>query len=375
MPAPTENLLIQPATSTLRVELEPAHNAFQSLVLLAKANEQPGSSEWVDQTHRKMTPEERQTNRLVIIGLYFSITPAESWPSFPAFLAHLESLSGENLRDRMLNKYASLASCTESKGETSSSTNGAIDFDQILRSSDNYLDFLRQHFDESYIDEDLEIQAYTYITDLPRLKSLILNHLHSMWDKYLAVEWERIRPMLLDSVNAFRQVDLTSMEPMEAARFITGHELDESKWSKMLENAKQIIFIPSMHIGPYLWHWDSDDRHYILFGARLPTGVQYEAPDLNRAEIIVRLNALADDSRLRILRYTAEKGEQRAQDLIQMLDLSQSAVSRHLQQLTATGCLSERRCEGGKCYQINPERIRDTLQAVGVFLKVDPLHS
>ena len=322
-----------------------------------------------------MTPEERQTNRLVIIGLYFSITPAESWPSFPAFLAHLESLSGENLRDRMLNKYASLASCTESKGETSSSTNGAIDFDQILRSSDNYLDFLRQHFDESYIDEDLEIQAYTYITDLPRLKSLILNHLHSMWDKYLAEEWERIRPMLLDSVNAFRQVDLTSMEPMEAARFITGHELDESKWSKMLENAKQIIFIPSMHIGPYLWHWDSDDRHYILFGARLPTGVQYEAPDLNRAEIIVRLNALADDSRLRILRYTAEKGEQRAQDLIQMLDLSQSAVSRHLQQLTATGCLSERRCEGGKCYQINPERIRDTLQAVGVFLKVDPLHS
>lgn len=375
MPAPTENLLLQPAISTLRVELEPAHNAFQSLVLLAKADEQPGSSQWVEQTYAKMTPEERQTNRLVMIGLYFSITPAESWSSFQAYLDHLDSLSAESLRDRMLSKYASLIACTETSENAPADSGKYIDFSQVLRSPEQYLDFLRQHFDESYIDEDLETQAFAYITDLPKLKPLILDHLRHMWEKYLSAEWERTRPILQDSVNAFRQVDLASMDPLKAASFITGHELNEEKWAGMLENARQIIFIPSMHIGPYLWRWDADGRHYILFGARLPSGVQYDAPDLSRAEIIVRLNALADDSRLRILRYTAENGEQRAQDLIQMLDLSQSAVSRHLQQLTATGYLSERRCEGGKCYQLNPERIRDTLQAVDAFLKVDPLRS
>jgi DNA-binding transcriptional ArsR family regulator len=86
----------------------------------------------------------------------------------------------------------------------------------------------------------------------------------------------------------------------------------------------------------------------------------------------VRLNALADDSRLRILRFIAENGEQRAQDLIPVLNLSQSAVSRHLQQLAATGYLSERRCEGGKCYRLNPERTSDTLRAVEAFLKIPP---
>jgi DNA-binding MarR family transcriptional regulator len=50
------------------------------------------------------------------------------------------------------------------------------------------------------------------------------------------------------------------------------------------------------------------------------------------------------------------------------LELSQSAVSRHLKQLSATGYLNERRCEGAKCYKLNPERIEDTLSAIAAFL-------
>ena len=57
-----------------------------------------------------------------------------------------------------------------------------------------------------------------------------------------------------------------------------------------------------------------------------------------------------------------------SQDLIAGLELSQSTVSRHLKQLTATGYLTERRCNGAKCYTLNPRRIRDTLQALSVFL-------
>jgi DNA-binding transcriptional ArsR family regulator len=53
---------------------------------------------------------------------------------------------------------------------------------------------------------------------------------------------------------------------------------------------------------------------------------------------------------------------------METLDLSQSASSRHLKQLSATGFLSERRCNGAKCYKLNAERLDDTLQAVSVFL-------
>ena len=370
MPAPTDSLLVRPITNTLRVELEPVHNAFNSLLLLAKANEKSGTSDWVIQTDLAMTPEERSVNNLVVIGLYYSIVPERSWPSFPAYVTYLESLSGESLRERILNKYASMTLCKDEDEIEPAQTAKDVDFDQVLVSPKSYLEFLYQHFDESYIDEDLETAAYAYIIDPVRMKSLIINHLKEMRSKYLAPEWERIRPILQDSVNAFRQVDLSDMPPLEAARFITGHELDEDKWASILDGNSQVTFVPSLHIGPYLWHWGNQDRKYILFGARIPAGVQLEAPELSRAEIIVRLNALADDSRLRLLHYLAHNGEQRSQDLIQMLDLSQSAVSRHLQQLTATGYLSERRCEGSKCYRINPERVSDTFHALEAFLKI-----
>jgi ArsR family transcriptional regulator len=106
----------------------------------------------------------------------------------------------------------------------------------------------------------------------------------------------------------------------------------------------------------------------LVFGARLPEGALIDAPDLSRAEMLVRLNALADDTRLRILKLVADQGEQRSQDIMNRLELSQSASSRHLKQLSATGYLNERRCEGAKCYSLNPERLEDTLCAIRNFL-------
>jgi DNA-binding transcriptional ArsR family regulator len=50
------------------------------------------------------------------------------------------------------------------------------------------------------------------------------------------------------------------------------------------------------------------------------------------------------------------------------LDLSQSATSRHLKQLSATGYLIERRCEGAKCYALNEDRVDDTMRAISGFL-------
>ena len=106
---------------------------------------------------------------------------------------------------------------------------------------------------------------------------------------------------------------------------------------------------------------------WVLFGARVPEGAVVHAPDLTRAEILVRLNALADDTRLRMLKLIAEEGELHSQDIMTHLALSQSATSRHLKQLSATGYLNERRCEGAKCYELNPRRIEDTLQALSAF--------
>ena len=95
------------------------------------------------------------------------------------------------------------------------------------------------------------------------------------------------------------------------------------------------------------------------------------APGLNRSDILVRLNALADDVRLRILKLLKDDVELRSQEIIEKLELSQSAASRHLKQLSATGYISERRCTGAKCYLLNPERIDNSLKAISSYLLGD----
>jgi ArsR family transcriptional regulator len=200
------------------------------------------------------------------------------------------------------------------------------------------------------------------------MQTLIVAHLQKMWRAHLAPEWARVLPMLKDAVRAFQQLDLRTMSDFQVACLITGQELTQEIWAPMLERAQQIVFVPSAHIGPYLGQFQGQDTLRILFGARLPEGATFSAPDLSRAELLVRLKALADDNRLHILRRISDRGEQSSSDIMDDLGLSQPTVSRHLRQLTATGYLLERRHNSAKYYRLNPDRIQGTLQALSAFL-------
>jgi ArsR family transcriptional regulator len=179
-----------------------------------------------------------------------------------------------------------------------------------------------------------------------------------------------MRPVLQKSVEAFQQVDFSGLSRLEAINLVLGRSVEDTKWIDWRDQAEQLIFVPSGHIGPYTAAQFDSRAIYVFFGARLPEGTAVVVPELSRAEILVRLSALADDTRLSILKLVAEEGELRSGDIITLLNLSQSAASRHLQQLSATGLLRERRCQGAKCYQLNAQRIEDTLRAVATYLGV-----
>jgi DNA-binding transcriptional ArsR family regulator len=136
----------------------------------------------------------------------------------------------------------------------------------------------------------------------------------------------------------------------------------------MLDDTEYLVLVPSPHLGPYIGGFKSGGTLWLLFGARIPHGAKVHAPDLSRADILVRISALADDTRLQILRLISRQGELRSQAVMSRLGISQSAASRHLKQLSATGLVSERRCEGAKCYSLNTGRIEDTLDAVAGYL-------
>ena len=368
MPGPAEDFIVMPDIPPITVSLEPVQNALNSLLLLIKAEETSGLGDWVVCTAAALTPEELEMHALVMIGFHYALVPEQTLSSFPAYIDHLAACDPIALRDKMLKTYARFRplrgeECSEMYDEPV-----AVDTEAMLASADAYLSFLRERFDKPHMDEEREARAYTYVIDPPAMQELIVTHLRKMWTEHLAPEWKRVEPMLQDAVRAFGQVDFSAMSRVEAAHLITGQASKEEKWERLLEKAERVIFVPTAHIGPYLSKFWAGDNLWIMFGARLPAGVQFDAPDLSRAEIIVRLNALADDHRLRILKLIAERGEQRSQDIMKRLDLSQSATSRHLKQLSAAGYLIERRCNGAKCYELDPERIKDTLRAVEVFL-------
>jgi DNA-binding transcriptional ArsR family regulator len=246
-----------------------------------------------------------------------------------------------------------------------------VDIAPLLEDVDVFLEFLKERFPAEHVDIEIESEAHRYLNDPSALQQLIVSHLRHMWEEFLSPEWERVVPMVQTSVDAFRQIDFSDLSRFEAIELVLGREIGKEEaehWRMAFEETERLLFVPSAHLGPYVGKFRSGDTLWVLFGARVPEGVHVDAPDLSRAEILVRLSALADDTRLRILALISEKGELRSQDIMTRLELSQSAASRHLKQLSATGYLSERRCEGAKCYILNQKRVEDTLRAVSAFL-------
>ncbi len=83
--------------------------------------------------------------------------------------------------------------------------------------------------------------------------------------------------------------------------------------------------------------------------------------------IVDVLSALAEPSRLEIIRILAAGGEHCACELMPRLGISQSRVSRHVAVLKAAGLAADRRDRQWVRYRINPDmpdEIRSVLDAV-----------
>ncbi|HKG53734.1 MAG TPA: metalloregulator ArsR/SmtB family transcription factor [Anaerolineales bacterium] len=346
------------------VMIEPAMNAFISMLLISNAKDEPGIHEWVTKTHSQMSSEEQFRHKLVTIGFHYSILPEVPGATFETYLDHLEATPPSEFRNRLLSAYSKICFTHEAQGIE----NQPVDWDEVLSSAKNYVEFLRSRFGDELTDEDVETRAYQYVIDPAALKQLLTGHIRWFWKNYLQAEWARVRPMLEESARAFNQIDFSNMTRVEIVQFVTGKEITESKWGDQLLNAKELIFIPNAHIGPYIRTAKVRDNFYIYFGAHLPEGSEIRVPELDRAEIVSRISALADDTRLQILQLIAERGEMRSQEIMEVINLSQPSVSRYLSQLTAAGFLQERRANGGKAYILNTDRIEKTLKAVSAFL-------
>lgn len=351
----------------VQVELEPGLNVFNSALLLAKEQNEPGIHDWTARVRAQMSAEEFIRHKLVLIGLYYAVLPRRNQNSFPAYIADLEQTPPSVFRQSLLDNYAKIhkGNCTPEE------KSAPVNWDEILASPGKYLTFLKERFGDEHVEDEIETRAYDYVIDPVAMKQLIVGHMRWLWTNHLETEWLRVKPMLDESVRAFKKIDFSGMSRIEAARLITGQDLEDAKWEELLEQAETVTFIPNAHIGPYIHKSHETRSHealFVYFGARQPDGTGDRIPELDRTEIVSRISALADDTRLQILQMIAERGEMRSQEIMEEINFSQPSVSRYLSQLTAAGYLQERRANGAKIYILNKDRIEKTLQAVHAFL-------
>lgn len=373
-----QDYILAPATVAVEVRLDPVLCALDAMMLLYSESMLSGVSAWVNETRAAMPAELRRDNALVIEGMYRVLMPDRIWPGFPAYVDDLAGRDAVAMRDAAIEWMCGDVEKLAAKGLK------PLERDTLLNDLNAFLDFHQAMHDKEREDyPELEIgefdrQFFTEMHSLYRdpdeMRAFIVRHLRTMWDEYLAQDWAHTRPMLEEAVEAFHQLEYRGMTALEAVRAVTGRDL--SAWEKDLAQTEKVVFIPSAHLGPYVRLFKpAGSVAEIVFGARLPEGARITSPALSRSELLVRLSALADDTRLQILDLLTRHDELCAQDIMVKLELSQSSASRHLRQLTATGYLLERRREVAKCYSLNPARVEDTLAALRRFFRTNGYRS
>jgi ArsR family transcriptional regulator len=343
------SILLVPGTVNVQFALDPVYNNLASLYLLDFAGEYTDLDEWVRQTATSLPAGPMHTNWLLFEILYAAFEPDEDWPSFPAYLDSLVKRDPALLRNRFLRHMF------PDIGEGYASRGRMMDLETFIGQID------RSELDHE-IERDLFAEAYALLSDPPALHDTVFSHLAAMWDEHLAAEWKRNEATLHQVVVAFQSRTYAGLTAYEAIRAVAGREA-HGNWREILAAAQTLTFVPSPHIGPHLMNYAYPPVVRIIFDAHLPQEAAHTTAGISRSELLVQLRALADETRLRILDLLLQEGELGAQEIVSRLELARSSGSRHLSQLSATGYLTERQGSGkAKCYAINPERFRETMQ-------------
>jgi len=355
--------IIAPRTATkITFSIEPAHNILSSLNLISI--DISGVSEWIQQTASQLSTEQIRTNRIVCN----SASPYLEGVAWPSFEAWLEPLAGQEpyiMRNREMDSLVNkVATCLNED------VSDLPTLEELLADRGMYLSLVERiykHKGSTFDRAEYEMN-HELLNDPAAKRDLMISHLRMMWGEYMAPEWKRSLQMLQESVASFASLDFFGMSTTEIMLKVTARDILPDEWGSWLGDIEEVIFIPSAHIGPYLLLIDHNEKTArIVFGARVPKGASVSSSSLHRSELLMRLNAMADDTRLHILELMAKEGELGAKEIIARLDLSQSSASRHLRQLSATGYLIERRHEGAKVYRLNRDRIKNIARSIERF--------
>jgi DNA-binding transcriptional ArsR family regulator len=200
------------------------------------------------------------------------------------------------------------------------------------------------------------------LTSPQQLKQRTLALIDGFWKQCYQAEYERALPELQRAVRYAEALEHPSVEITFAQ--LTAQQLP-AEISGALREIERVTYCPSLHLGSFTQYilYRPDlilyfNSEAVLRGRRTPGRPRQMPSDIVGAEdVLPGLRALADPSRLRIIEMLRLR-EMYAQEIVQQLRISQSAVSRHLSTLEDARLVTVRPTNGMKYYAIDRSRLR-----------------
>jgi DNA-binding transcriptional ArsR family regulator len=193
------------------------------------------------------------------------------------------------------------------------------------------------------------------------LKGRVIEALSRFWDDVYAQEFQATRPLMERSV-AHHQAQAHSPVFRDVFTAVTGRLVPQGI-AELLPAITQVTFIPSCYVGPYVAYTYHAEKLILYYNCRsTPAGPAIA----DSAALYAPLKALADETRLQILNLLRDQ-ELYAQEIVDRLDISQPAVSRHLNLMAASGVLRMRREGNTKYYAIDRETLARVADALRTF--------
>jgi DNA-binding transcriptional ArsR family regulator len=190
-----------------------------------------------------------------------------------------------------------------------------------------------------------------------------LQALRSYHEVFFAEEERRIEPFLIDALNSGKK------RAAEVSWQVLIEELSQGVRFDSLNDLSELVLVPSYWSTPLIVYDRIDDQgvYLFLFGAR-PSDFSLMPGEVVPDALLRALKALADPTRLRILRHLSESALTPSQ-LARLLRLRAPTVTHHLNALRLAGLVRlTLEKEGEKRYEARPETVKGTFSAIQKFM-------
>lgn len=345
------------AQPTLKIEYLPSLSldTLATMSLLCLVHDFEGLHEWLLETAASLPPRLRHDMNLCLrIGFYpFTVVEAIAdaiGAARPGFahdrLTGLEMGLGRLTPADCATLIGSVLSHAAARHEIA--LPGTIA--EVIADQERLEDLLRQ------LEVPLDIhEACNLIQEPVEWRDLLISTLKRFWERIYAAEYALQQPQRERNVAYHRSQGYIAHFPDYFAT-VTGRLLPDSVYERMGQISR-VRFIPSLYIGPYLAFLFSGDSLTVFYNSRA-TPADGDAQTERIQGLYQPLAALADKTRLQIMSLLRGR-ELYAQEIVNLLDIHQSAVSRHLKLMETSGMLTVRREKGAKYYSINQLRLEE----------------